>query len=175
MWNSPVTAPAASKWWWSGFLQEWHWISCIFWSSTLTQMDQNKSPPVHQHIFPISLPTYDSSILAHFVSHPSQCVTTGSACVSVWAGQVYRAGSNTIMSSASVGSQHCLLQVHKRDADSRCCFAAQRLSWTLAMLQKLSVQVEQNLPLKPCQVWWWTAVLGLCSSTDLQLQHRHSL
>lgn len=44
------------------------------------------------HIFPFSLPAHDSSTLAHFVSHPSQGVTTGNVCVFVWAGQFYRAG-----------------------------------------------------------------------------------
>lgn len=134
-------------------------------SSTLTQMGQNKSLPVHQHIFPISLPEHDSSTLERFISHPSQRVTTGNVCVSVWAGQVYRAGSSTITSPASVGSQHLLNSNvhsrHMRDTDSQCYFAAHRLLWTLTRLQKRSVQVEQNPPLKPCQIWWWTAVLDL--------------
>lgn len=171
-------ALAALKWWWSGILQEWPWISSTFWSSTLTQMDQNKSPPVHQHIFPISLPAHDSSTPEHFVSHPSQRVTTGNVCVSVWAGQVYGAGCSTVTSPASMGSQHLLNSNvhsrHTRDTNSQCCFAAHRLLWTLTRLQKRSVQVEQNPPLKPCQIWWWTAVLDLCSSADLQLQYRHS-
>lgn len=75
----------------------------------------------------------------------------------------------------AVAEQQCALQVHKRDADSQYCFAAYRLLWTLTRLQKCSVQVEQNLPLKLCQVQQWTAELDLCSSTDLQLQYRHSL
>lgn len=110
---------------------------------------------------PVSLPAHDSSTLARFVSHPSQGVTTGDVCVCV-SSQVYRTGRNTIMSPASVGSQHLMSKRHKTDADlvlgtqDRCrstvCFAAHRLSWTLTRLQKRSVQMEQNLPLELFQV-----------------------